>query len=788
MLLCRPAAAQSGQQFVGHIEDASHASIANAMVTVHNEATGEDIVAKSTKEGDYTVPYLKLGIYSITAKAVGFAEVRKTHISLETDQNSKIDFILPVGNVSETVSVNSEGSQIELSKADRGDIIDAERVQEMPTDGRNILELINLSPGIVNNHSPSSTRPEDNVAGDLYANGGAVNSAPVQENLEGATNDNANGFLGYPPPPDSVAEFKVVLNPYDASYGRAGGAAIDISLKSGSNNLHGDMYDYMRRPFLDAQSYQYDYNISQGQTGQLASQHKRDQFGLEVDGPVYIPHLYNGRDKTFFLIQWEQAYENLPQSTASITSLPDPKWLTGDFSTAQFWYTVPSNAKVNLCGVGITQCLQPLIIYDPQSPVGTTQVTDPLDGVKKYAHSAFPGNKIPQNRLDPTGVAMAQLYSLLTPNHNPGPGYAPFQNNFYFVPVEYDITRNGLVKIDHNFGTKDRGTIRWEFYERFSNNLNTGVPDVDPANSELFTIQPKDNNFALDEIHTFSPNLILDNKVTLLNELQGTHYGSRIPGILSTLNLSQHYIQNAFYTDVFPSISVGNPFNLIGFGGTPKNYNISHNLAYQPSVTFVHDKHTVRVGYDMRLLQYANPGNGSSNQSFSFTNNFTQHYASTGDAQNYSSGSGYAAMLLGDPNGVGIKYSIDPFYSQHYYASWAQDDWKITPKLTLNFGVPTIFFKLERNVTTSSTMPSISLIQVPFRYPECHSPVASVLLASTVTPRARTQPIFSTFNLASEPPTPSTAKRRCAPVSQKCLSTTRATTPATASVPQQRAM
>ena len=685
-MVCQPGAAQSGQQFVGHIEDASKASIASAMVTIHNEGTAEDIKVKTTRAGDYTVPYLKPGTYTITAQAAGFKEVSKTHINLATDQNSKIDFTLPVGGVDETVTVNSSGAQIELSKADRGEIIDAERVQEMPTDGRNILELFELSPGTINNHNPQFTRPQDNVSQDLFANGGAVLSAPVQENLDGATNDNAAGFLGYPPPPDSVAEFKVVLNPYDASYGRAGGGAIDISLKSGTNKLHGDMYDYIRRPFMDAQSYQYDYAVSQGSTTQIPSRHKRDQFGLQLDGPVFIPHLYNGKEKTFFLIQWEQAYENLPSTTANISSLPDPKWLTGDFSTAQFVYTPAANARVNLCGAGIKQCLQPLTIYDPNSPV--TSVVDPLDGKTKRAHQAFPGNIIPTNRMDPTGVSIAQIYSQIKPNYNPGPGNAPFQNNFYFLPVEYDISRNGIIKIDHTFGARDRGTIRWTGFERYDTNLNNGIPVSVPGNQASYQVQPKDNNFAIDEIHTFSPNLILDNKLTLLNEKQGQFSGSRDPNVLSGLGLSQHYTDNAFFKDIFPSVTVSNPNNLINLGGGPAGYTIVHNLAYQPSVTLSHGRHTIRAGYDMRLLQLANPGGGSSNQSFSFTNNFTQHFTpASGDAPGYTSGSGFAALLLGDPNGAGIKYSISPFYSQHYFAFWAQDDFKITPKLTLNFGV-----------------------------------------------------------------------------------------------------
>lgn len=417
LMFSRQASAQSGQQFVGHIEDDTHASIAGAKVVILNENTGENVVVKATRAGDYTAPYLKTGTYTITAQMTGFKEVSRTHISLSTDQNSKIDFTLPIGTVSETVTVSNAGTaQIELSKADRGEIIDAERVQELPTDGRNILELFELSPGTINNHSAQFTRPQDNVAGDLFANGGAVLSAPVQENLDGGTNDNANGYLGYPPPPDSVAEFKVVLNPYDASYGRAGGGAIDVSLKSGTNRIHGDAYDYIRRPFLDAQSYQYDYALSQlqpGGTPPIPTRHKRDQFGLQLDGPLSIPYIYKGKDKTFFLAQWEQAYETLPGTGATISSIPDPRWATGDFSSAQFLYTPPSNAKVNVCGAGVTRCLQPLIIYDPNSPV--TTVVDPLDGKTKRAHSPFPGNIIPTNRLDPTGQAIAQAYAQITP-------------------------------------------------------------------------------------------------------------------------------------------------------------------------------------------------------------------------------------------------------------------------------------------------------------------------------------------------------------------------------------
>jgi hypothetical protein len=334
MMLARPAAAQSTQQFVGNVADTSHAVIAGATVTIHNENTGENFIVKTTGAGDYTATYLKPGVYTVTVDKAGFKTVSQTHITLDIDKSSKIDLVLPVGSVSETVTVSEEGAaQIELSKADRGEIIGAERVQEMPTDGRNILELFELSPGTVNLHNPQFTRPQDNVGNDLHANG--LDGQPVQENLDGAMNDmpSGSGFnMGYTPPPDSIAEFKVVLNPYDAAYGRAGGGAVDISLKSGTNKIHGDMYEYARRPWLDADNYTNDYNHSINPTVPVVKPaHKRDQFGLEADGPVYIPHIYDGRNKTFFTLQWEQGYENLPNNSPNVSSIPDPNWLTGNF-------------------------------------------------------------------------------------------------------------------------------------------------------------------------------------------------------------------------------------------------------------------------------------------------------------------------------------------------------------------------------------------------------------------------------------------------------------------------
>jgi hypothetical protein len=698
MLFARPAAAQQGQTLVGHVADSSGAVIANATVTIHNEATGVDVVAKTTGAGDYTAPYLNPGTYTITATNTGFKTISKTHVTLSVDQNLKMDFTLPVGDVTETVTVSSEGSQIELSKADRGEIIGNERVEEMPSDGRNYQVLFGLSPGTNNTSNPQYPRQQDNVSSNLHL--GGVPQATVQENLDGGTNDTANGWSASNVPLDTIAEFKVVLNPYDASYGRAGGGAVDVALKSGTNKIHGSLYEFARRGWLDAQSYQYDYLKTQpGSTLPVPDRHKRDQFGLEVDGPVYIPHIYNGKDKTFFTGQWEQAYEALPGSGGNTVSLPDPNWTNGNFGTTA---TEPLGIQYYN---NTTHALLPLGIYDPLQPLVIGYV-DPVDGKAKNARQQFPGNNcggppgtlnnpmpnppgtvvtcvIPQNRIDPVGHAIAQFYNTVAPNVNPGVGYAPFQNNQFNLPVEYDLSRNGLFKIDQVFGSRDRGNLRWTGFERLDQNSFNGLPDSSPINDNFDSqVQPKEQQYSIEEIHTFSPNMILDNKLTGGTEEQGIHggYSGFDP---TSLGFTKSYIASVQVNNYFPQINTA--YLGLSNGGTT-GASAVHNLGYQPSVTYIHGRHTFRAGLDMRLYQYANIDNAQNNQ-FNFGNTFTQHFVTIGDPTGVTSGNSIAELLLGYPNGGSLALQNSPFYSQHYYGIWAQDDWKVTPKLTLNLGI-----------------------------------------------------------------------------------------------------
>ncbi len=227
-------------------------------------------------------------------------------------------------------------------------------------------------------------------------------------------------------------------------------------------------------------------------------------------------------------------------------------------------------------------------------------------------------------------------------------------------------------------------------FERFATNSPNGLPQSNPTNNELVQVQPKEQQYAIEEIHTFSPNLILDNKLTGGTQKQGINFG--LAGFnLASLGFTPDYISNVLIQNRFPNISASgvqgtNTTDFLHFAPNGQGYSAVHNLGYQPSVTYNRGRHTLRAGFDMRLYQYANVNNAPNN-SFGFTNNFTRHFYNAPDAPNTTSGNSIAELLLGYPNQGSLRFQTSPFFSQHYYAIWAQDDWKATPKLTLSFGI-----------------------------------------------------------------------------------------------------
>ncbi|MBV9082923.1 MAG: carboxypeptidase regulatory-like domain-containing protein, partial [Acidobacteriaceae bacterium] len=307
------------------MSDSTGAVIAAATVQATNVATNEIAVARTNDQGTYTLPLLRPGTYTVTAEAPGFKKYIRDNIVLNVGDVSGIDIGMEVGQASESITVTAETPVLETETADHGLVIDQKRVTELPLNARNPFMLSILSAGVNFNGNQIYQRPFDNGAiADWSVNGGLDRKNEFL--LDGAPNNAQAGGnnIAYVPPVDAVQEFKIQTNSYDAQYGKSAGGIINVSLKSGTNAFHGTLYEFMRRNAFDANSFQ------NNAAGKPKAGHFLDQYGGSVGGPILVPKIYNGRDKSFFFFNYEGYREGTP--TPLTLSVPEPEMLNGDFS------------------------------------------------------------------------------------------------------------------------------------------------------------------------------------------------------------------------------------------------------------------------------------------------------------------------------------------------------------------------------------------------------------------------------------------------------------------------
>jgi hypothetical protein len=627
------------QEFTGRVSDSSGAAIPKASITVHNLLTNVDIASTTNQAGVYTVPYLKAGQYSVAATAAGFETLTKTNITLEVGKTGVVNFTLDVASVATTVTVEAN-VDLDMGKADRGEVVENTRVTELPLNGRDPEMLTILNAGVTWTGSLQYQRPFDSTQTNTSINGGGASNNVL--NLDGVSNDsgNGNGVVGYVPPVDAVQEFKIVTNPYDAQYGRGQGGVEDIILKSGVNQLHGDVYEFARRTWLDADTYQNDYARSQGNTASKA-QHKLDQYGAELDGPLYIPHLYNGHDKTFFVLQYENWSEKAPNTI--ITSVPDPKWLTGDFSNLQWW-----NGSA----------LADITLYDPLT-------------IKGGVRQAFRGNIIDPSRFSKVAQTLLSYYP--KPNLKPAPGTNPFSYNYFTPNPTLDTYRNVLGKLDHNFGDRDRLSLRYGYWERWEERSDNGMPGAARSGAEPFGQHGP--TFATDWVHTFSSSLVFDLRGSVIARQNEWHNGTDFP--MSSIGWDPSQLGTHM-----PYLKISE-FAYLGNQGA--NIDEENSAALLPSISWIKQNHTIHIGADIRDLQQAIKST-EDGPNFWIDRQWTQsNYI--GSLWTQDSGNSIASMLLGTASSGSTSVISQAYWSRRYFAPFVQDDWKVTHKLTLNLGI-----------------------------------------------------------------------------------------------------
>ncbi len=624
----------------GSTTDSTGATVAAATVTITNSATNENHQLITDNEGRFQLPFVPPGTYTVTVEAKGFRSERQENITVDVAQTRAVLFTLSVGNASETVQVTATTQALDLNSSSVGETIQARQILDLPDNGRNPFDFALLVPG-VNNTGNAST---PHIGGSRNGNN--------EQLIDGMTNilpenNVGNNSSAYQPIVDSVQEVNVQTSVLPAEYGRFSGGTISLITKGGTNQLHGTFFEFAEATPLNALPF------GSNKTSVKPDAH-RYQTGGTIGGPIVLPHLYNGHNKSFFFFD----SENSRQSNASANhyTVPNKQWLTGDFSD------IPGK------------------IYNPYSVHPVTNA----DGTTGYARDPFPGNIIPASLLATPGSKIAQAALAYYPAPNV-PGATPQSTgNFLQVGSSLNNYWHYDTRVDHDITTK------WHAFLRFSQFSNDSAPLNDYGNAA----SPGGyNGPAHSSALSGSFNNTINFTPTLLGEFRYGYSKSKVlrtpfpsKGFqLTSLGFPQSLADQAEggLGNVFPSFSFSNSFSDLGTDGyvALKENPVAQDV--NGSLVKILGGHSIKVGGEYRALlldfyQYAYPtGTFSSNTSW------TQLSPQSNDG----TGNPIASLLLGLPNSGDQPNEPSVVSTSGYLALYVQDDWKLSSRLTVNAGL-----------------------------------------------------------------------------------------------------
>ncbi len=654
-LLAVPLLAQQYRATItGKITDPAGSAVPNADVTVTGAGTNFITTSKSDASGNYAVPFLAPGTYSVKISAPGFAAAVRNGIELHAGDKTQVDMPLQLGQTSQSVTVQASGELLQTATASVGQVIDSRETRDLPVLGRNPFMLATLATGVqsglygsTNVGKPSGYgRPFDGAAAQMSIGGIGSRYLVLLDGIPDDPEERASAaiYVGFVPSPEAVEEVTVQTNLYDAQYGHTSGAVLNTVLRGGTNQLHGTLYEYFRNTVMDANTF--DSNAA----GTPVSVVHWNQPGLMFAGPVFLPKVYNGKDKTFFMVSWERVWNVNPNPyTGSVPTLAERM---GNFS-------------------GLTQSNgQPITIYDPLS-------TQLVNG--QYVRTPFPGNIIPSNRINPVGQALLNYYPL--PNL---PGTAGGFNNYVNTPDSQEDQYNSTaVRIDHQISDNQKLAGVW--FRNVRNQLNpaAGFPyPATPSTSAGSGYNVTRNNYggSIDWTDVLSPSTVVDIRYGMVYHPFGLGYfGDNFN--LATLGFPASLIAQLPH-QTFPGVGVSNGYSSIASASSQYSTTNDHDLSGVISKS--HGGHTIKTGGEFFVMRADNNVPVSNFGTFNFNNGFTQQNALTSSS---SSGNPFASVLLGYPASGSVAYNIDSAFQQLYYGGFVQDDWRVNARLTLNLGL-----------------------------------------------------------------------------------------------------
>jgi len=594
---------------LGTVRDPAGAAVPNAQVTAVNEATGISRITRTGPSGDYVLTLLPIGRYTLTIEASGFKKKTIEGIILEIDQKVLIDVDLEPGEIIETVTVIGATPLVRTETAEIGEVVENKRIIELPLNGRLFLQLAQLTPGVTESPRGGFGQQLSGVTGPRITVMGARES-DNSFTLDGVTvMDRFYNTLSLSPAVDAIQEFKVQSNLYSAELGAQGGAHINIALKSGTNEWHGTVYEFLRNDALDARNF-FD--------PQKKPEFKQNQFGWTLGGPIQ-------KDRTFVFGNYEGL--RLGKALTRTFTVPTLQLRTGDFT-------------------------------------GFAPIRDPQTG------QPFPGNRIPPERIHPVSKALLELLPL--PNR---PGVA---GNLVASPIQRNRTDQFNLRMDHRL--TDRTTLfgRYsfydvDFYEPFGFVQFATSPLSAPGFGQFIRFRAQ--NAVLNYTKVFAPEFVGEFRFGFLRtaggqvqENVGNNFGERF-GIKGTSRLPHQTGIPRIVTGIF------NTWGDVTFPITRRN----NDFQYDVNLSYARTRYTMKLGVQYKRLQFNPDVDSSARGQFTFTGMFT--------------GNPFADFLLGLPqSALGSTGSRLVYLRGNEWHVYLQEDWKATPRLTLNIGIRYDYF------------------------------------------------------------------------------------------------
>ena len=659
-LLAFPLPAQTFYgSIIGTVEDTSGATIPNAVVTLTNLGTSERRTAETDPNGNYQFVNLVPGRYRVDIEKSGFKRLTRNEVVVEVQSAVRLDTTMEVGDLTQVVEVTAQTPLLQSETTSLGQVVDSRKVQEMPLNGRNVLNLVGLVPGVVPQGQSMQNPTGTNIFawGNYQIGGGAANQSATFID-GGPVNVSYVNLTALVPTQDAIQEFRVQTNNLSAEFGRFTGGVINLTSKSGTNAFHGSAYEFLRNKIFNANTF---FNNASNVERPAFTQ---NQFGGNIGGPVTLPKKifgplgYDGRNRTFFFFGYEGFRQRQGQSF--LFSVPTEAMRAGDFSNLR-------DRSGNL-----------IPIYDPLTTcgrLGNPACALDAQGREVVTRQQFPGNRIPASRIDPTAKILSNLWA---PANTPGQQFTSLLNFATNASIGGNNDQYN-ARIDQSISEKQR------LFGRYTRWSNLSLP-VDPYRTQTYIDRGPEtfttHQFVVADTYTFSSNTIADFRVAYLRfiydrtpeslgvDLASFGWPASLNNQVAFRHIPTPCVQG--FTDVFCTN---------GTGSTIIARNDSYSIA--PSLTRITGRHTLKLGGEIRRLTHNYAQSNNASGALNFNNVFTavNPFAPAG------TGFGFASFLLGYGTDGNILTPALVAGQQIYQGYYISDTFQVSQRLTLNYGL-----------------------------------------------------------------------------------------------------